>query len=274
MRLFDSHCHLQDRAFAGEREAAVERASASGVSGMLLCGYDVQSNASTLEMAARHPGLVHAAVGFHPHEAKDVTPAMLDALAAIAARDDVVAVGELGLDFYRDHSPHDAQRAVLEAQLAIALTTGKPVSVHSREAEDAIAGQLLPFADAFARQHGRRSPGVMHCFGGTLEQAQPYLEAGFMVSISAVVTYPKNVETRRLAAGIPAGRLVIETDSPYLPPQRLRGQRNEPALLAATAIAVAEARGCDAVDLAEQTARNAERVLGLGSPELRVKVEC
>jgi TatD DNase family protein len=265
MRLFDSHCHLQDRAFEGDWAEAIERALDAGVSGMLLCGYDTEANGRTLEMAARFPSAVYAAVGFHPHDAKDVTPGMLNELSDLARRDEVVAIGELGLDFYRDHSPHDTQRAVLEAQLAIALATGKPVSVHSREAEDTIGEQLLPFAERFAALYPGRVPGVMHCFGGTLEQARPYLDAGFLVSISAVVTYPKNDETRSLAAGLPDAQIVVETDSPYLPPQRLRGRRNEPVHLPATVEAVAAARGADVREVAALTTSNIERALGIGA---------
>lgn len=261
MRLFDSHSHLQDRAFAGEEAAVIERAQAAGVEGIALCGYDAPSNLRALEIASKHGG-VYPTVGFHPHEAGTVTADMLAELDSLAALEEVVAVGEIGLDFYRHHSTPEDQRRVLAAQLEIALRHGKPVCVHSRAAEDACLELLAPFAKEVA-QRGGGVPGVMHCFGGTLEQALPYVELGFMVSIACVVTYPRNDEARRLARELPLDSLVIETDSPYLPPQGKRGQRNEPANVAAAAEAIAAARDMAVATVAEETTRNAERLFAV-----------
>lgn len=262
MRLFDSHCHLQDRAFAGDAFEAIARAEAVGLAGMLVCGYDPAANRAALDLAASS-GLVHAAVGFHPHDAKDIGHADLDLLRQQAGRDDVVAVGELGLDFYRDLSARDVQREVLEAQLAVALEVGKPVSVHSRSAEDAILEHLAPFARAWA---GDGPPGVMHCFGGTFEQARPYLDLGFLVSISCAITYPANHEARRLARETPLAQLVAETDSPYLPPQPRRGQRNEPSFVAAAVEVIAAERGIAAEEVAGATTSNAFRTFAIRLP--------
>ena len=262
MRLFDTHCHLQDPAFEGEAGAVIARAQAAGVEEMALLGYDAPSNHRALAVAAAHPG-VFPAVGFHPHEAGSVSEAMLVDLASLAALDEVVAVGEVGLDYFRDLAPRDAQRRLLDRQLALALDVGKPVCVHSRGAEDAIGEQLLPFAAEFTRRYPGRVACVMHCFGGTLEQATPYVEAGFMISVAAVVTYPKNEETRRLAAGVPLAQLVVETDSPYLPPQPMRGKRNEPIHVRAAAERIATVRGMEVQDLAFATVANARRLFGL-----------
>lgn len=264
MKFFDTHCHLQDSAFGDEWAAAWLRARDAGVAAAVICGYDAPSNELALRMAEDQPGLLPA-VGFHPHEAGGVTAEMLAELETQAALPAVVAVGEIGLDYYRDLAPQDAQRRLLERQLEIALAVGKPVSVHSRGAEEAIAAQLVPFAEEFTRRYPGAAPGVMHCFGGTFEQAGPFLEAGFLVSISAAVTYPGNHEARRLAASLPLDRIVVETDSPYLPPQTHRGRRNEPMYVRAAAEAVAAARGVNLPDVAEATTANAARLLSVAA---------
>lgn len=262
---FDTHAHLQDPAFAGDAHEAIARAEAAGVGGVLVCGYDEPSNAQALELAAQSP-LVFPAVGFHPHDAKDVTAAMLDALERLASLPKVVAVGEIGLDFYRDHSPHDVQREVLDAELAIAARLGKPVSVHSRAAEDAIYEHLARYSQLAGWQPRARSVGVMHCFGGSLEQARRYVEIGFLVSFACTLTYPRNDEARTIAAALPLESIVVETDSPYLPPQKLRGKRNEPANVVRAIEALAEARGLDSEAVAAATTANALRVFGVSLP--------
>jgi TatD DNase family protein len=173
-----------------------------------------------------------------------------------------VAIGEVGLDFYRDLSPRDVQLRALEAQLDLAVASGKPVSVHSRGAEDAIYEPL----SRYAARGEPSAPGVMHCFGGTLEQARRYVELGFLVSLSCAVTYPKNQEARRIAAQLPLISLAVETDAPYLPPQHRRGKRNEPAFVEAAATEIARARGIPAGEAAEATALNACRVFRIGVP--------
>jgi len=263
MTLFDTHCHLQDEAFGSrEAEAVVLRAVKAGVGGMLVCGYGERSNVQALALADAHEP-VFAAVGFHPHEAKDVTPALLDALARQAADDRVVAVGEIGLDFFRDHSPRDVQRQVLDTQLELAITVGKPVSVHSRAAEGEILEQLARYSGRSPLGAAGRPVGVMHCFGGTLEQALGFVDLGFLISMSCAITYPKNDEARRIATGVPLEWMVVETDSPYLPPQTRRGGRNEPAFVAAAAAGVAKVRGISVEAVAEATTANACRVFGV-----------
>lgn len=259
MILFDTHCHLTDPAFAEDAAGVYERARAAGVEGIAVCGYDAASNEAALAFAEGREG-VFPTVGFHPHEAGTVTPGMLADLAALAALPAVAAVGELGLDFYRDHSTPADQRRVLDAQLEIALRHGKPVSFHSRAAEDAAEEHLAPFARLMAERWPGRVPGVMHCFQGTVDQARRYVALGFLVSIACPITYPRNDENRAMARELPAESLVIETDSPYLPPQKLRGTRNEPANVKAAAAAIAEARGISLEDVATLTTRNAERL--------------
>lgn len=257
--LFDTHAHLQDSAFDGSLEPVLERAQVAGVRAIAVCGYDMPSNHAALDLAARYP-ILSPTVGIHPHDTKDLTPEILAELESLAALPQVVGVGELGLDFYRDHSPHDVQRRSLDNQLAIAARVGKPVCVHSRAAEDDIYDHLSAYARAaLALRSAGRPLGVMHCFGGTLEQAERYVALGFLVSFAATITYPKNAEARRMAAGLPLDALVVETDSPYLPPQAYRGQRNEPAHVRAAAEAIAAARQVSLDHVAEVTTRNAAR---------------
>ena len=262
---FDTHCHLQDPAFDHDRPGVLRRAQEAGVAGMLLCGYDRDSNTQALAIAARHPA-VFAAVGFHPHEAGRVSPGDLETLAVLAAQDEVLAIGEIGLDHFRDHSPHDDQLRVLEAQLAIAAAVGKPVSIHSRSAEDACYAPLSAYAATRNWHPGETPIGIMHCFGGTLEQAQKYVEVGFLISIACPITYPANDEARRIAAGLPLEAIVVETDSPYLPPQKLRGRRNEPANVWRAIEALAAVRGETVDAVAAATTQNASRVFGVTLP--------
>ncbi|GAB4331142.1 MAG: TatD family hydrolase [Dehalococcoidia bacterium] len=265
MRLFDSHSHIYDSAFAGDLAASIERARAAGVKHIAVCGDDLASSEAALRLAERFECIVPTA-GFHPHAARDVTPAMLAGLEALARDPRVAAIGEVGLDHYRNLSPPEAQRHVLDAQLGIAVRLGKPVCVHSRNAEDAIEAPLRDYAAASPLRPDGRPVGVMHCFGGTLEQARRFVHLGFLISLACVVTYPRNDEARRIAASLPLETLVIETDSPYLPPQQLRGHRNEPAYVAFAARAIAEARGVSVETVAEETTRNAARLFGLRIP--------
>jgi TatD DNase family protein len=260
--LIDTHCHLQDPKFDAESTlAAIERARAADVE-MVLCGYDAATNAQALEIGAQHEG-VYPAVGFHPHEAKDVTPAMLAELESVARLPEVEAVGEIGLDFFRNLSPESMQREVLDEQLAIAARVEKPVSVHTRGAEDAALAPLTAYSKLRGWQAGMAPIGVMHCFGGTLAQAEPYVGIGFVVSIACTITYPKNDDTRAIAVGLPLDALVVETDSPYLPPQFMRGKQNEPLHVRSAVEAIAAARNEPVSRVASATTDTARRVFAL-----------
>ncbi len=262
---FDTHCHIQDPGFAGSEAEVIARANDAGVGGMLVCGWDGPSNTAALDLAAAHSG-VFPATGFHPHEARTVTPAMLAELESVASLPEVVCVGEIGLDFFRDHSPQDFQRRILDEQLAIAVRTGKPVSVHSRGAEDAIYSHLEAYVRHSPLPALGRPPGVMHCFGGNLEQALRYVGLGFAISLACTVTYPNNREGRLLATALPLGSLVVETDSPYLPPQSLRGKRNEPAHLRHAVETVAALRGLPFEDVAAATSATAAHIFAVAVP--------
>ncbi len=264
MQVFDTHSHLQDPAFDDVVEV-LERAKSAGVSRIALCGYDPASNQQALELSAAS-SILYPTVGYHPHDARDVTPALLSELESLAALPQVVAIGEVGLDFFRDNSPRNVQRRVLDAQLAIALRLQKPVCIHSRGAEDEAFGQLAAYSLSAQWKPGAPPVGVMHCFGGTLDQARRYVEIGFLVSLACVVTYPRNEEARRIATELPLESLVVETDSPYLPPQGLRGTRNEPANVLRALETLARVRGISVEHAADATSRNAETLFRLRVP--------
>ncbi|HEX5369964.1 MAG TPA: TatD family hydrolase, partial [Dehalococcoidia bacterium] len=210
--------------------------------------------------------MLFPAVGYHPHEAKDVSRAQLLELESLVALPEVVCVGEIGLDFFRGHSPEAAQRRLLDAQLEIAVRTGKPVSVHSRGAEGAIYDHLAGYSTARHWRPGERAIGIMHCFGGTTEQASAYIALGFHISFACPVTYPANHEARKMALELPLESIVVETDGPYLPPQPFRGQRNEPAHVRYAVEAIAAARAVSVTTVAEATTRNAAQLFGVRLP--------
>jgi len=208
-----------------------------------------------VELAERYE-CVWAAVGVHPHDARDATPEVLARIGELATHPRVVAVGESGLDFYRDLSPREVQAGVFEEFAQLAAEVDKALIVHSREAEAQVLEVL-----AGAMSEGQRV--VRHCFGGEREAGQRYMELGCYLGISATVTYPGSRELRETVGDIEGARLVLETDCPWLPPQGHRGKRNEPALMVETAEKVAEVRGADVAEIAAQTTANAGILYGL-----------
>ncbi len=257
--LFDTHCHLQDRKFGGEADDIVALAVAAGVEKMLVCGYDDESIDQALGLAERHQS-VYAGAGVHPHDADTIDDALLTKIERAARHPRCIAIGEIGLDFYRDLSPRDVQHHALEAQLEIARRVGLPVSVHTRAAEDAALEPLQRHARALAQQRPDIAPGVMHCFAGSLHLAEAYVAAGYVISVPCTITYPNNDALRTVVAALPIESLVVETDAPYLPPQSHRGQRNEPAYISAAVQGVAEAKGVSFGEAAAATTANARRV--------------
>jgi TatD DNase family protein len=265
LELFDTHCHLQDSKFRGEVEVVVERATGAGVSGMLLCAYDLETIEPTLEMASAYPS-VYAAVGIHPHDASQVDDAALMRVREAAHDERCVAIGEIGLDHYRDLAPRHVQLNALKAQLEIAVDLALPVSLHSRNAEEAIYEPLRRFSEQSPLSRAGRPVGVMHCFAGPPVLAGRYIDLGFMISIPCTVTYPNNHNSRELAAQLPIEALVVETDAPYLPPQSMRGKRNEPAFVREAIEAIAECRAMSSEAVAQATTANARRVFRVSVP--------
>ena len=246
MELIDTHCHLTFEQLAWEIDEVVQRSIAAGVTGWITIGTDPQHNRKAVELADRFENM-YAAVGVHPHDAKDVTADTLSELKELARSEKVVAIGETGLDFYYDFSPRQDQRRVFEAQLEIARELNLPVIIHSREAFE----ETIDILEQFIGLKGRLKGVVFHCFSGSAQQARIVLDHGFYISLTGVVTF-KNAEMARQAAKIvPADRLMLETDCPYMSPAPMRKQKiNEPALMVHTARFLAELKEMDPVDFA------------------------
>jgi len=259
--LVDSHCHLADPAFDADRAAVLARARAAGVDAVVCVADGVAAAEQCLELARAHPAagaeapLLAASAGLHPHQASDFGTATADALERLLADPRVVAVGETGLDYHYDRSPREAQREAFAWHLAAAARSGKPVVVHSREADDDTA-RLLRDAPAGLT-------GVLHCFSAGRAVLEAALARGLCVSWSGMVTF-KNWDLAWALAAVPDERLLIETDAPYLAPVPHRGKRNEPAFVAATATRLAELKGTTPERLGELTAANARRLFRLG----------
>jgi TatD DNase family protein len=244
--VIDTHAHLDP----AEAAAVLERAREAGVDRVVVVATTVAEAAETLALAEADGG-VYACIGVHPHEAG--SPGDLGELRRLLAHERAVAVGETGLDYFRDYAPREAQRQLFQVELALAEETGKPAVIHTRDAE----------LDTIAALESFTGTVILHCFSspGLLE---PALERGWYVSFAGNVTYPKAPELRDAAARVPGERILAETDSPYLAPQPVRGRRNEPAYVVHTIEALAAARGEDAADLGRQIDANATAAFGLG----------
>ena len=256
MPLFDTHAHLHFPEFAADLPAVLDRARAAGIAGIVTIGTDAETNAAAVALAERYPD-VYATVGIHPHDADEATDGDLDAMESLARSSaKVVALGEMGLDFYRNLSPRGVQERVLRRQLGLARRLGKPVVVHCRDAHAEMLGIL-------AEERVDEMGGVMHCFSADVETAKRCLDLGLFISLAGPVTYKNARSLPEVARFVPEDRLVVETDCPFLPPEPHRGKRNEPAHVALTAARVAELRGMDVHALGEATTRNAARLFKL-----------
>ncbi|NLI12526.1 TatD family hydrolase [Pelotomaculum propionicicum] len=250
--LFDTHAHLDDEAYDQDRDEMIQRARQAGVKHIVNVGFNFESAYSSIKLAEKYD-LIYAAVGFHPHNATEAATGYLQELEELAAHPKVVALGEMGLDYYRDLSPRPVQQRVFREQLSLAKKVGKPVIIHDREAH----GDLMDIL----RQEGLGSAGgVMHCYSGSWEMARECLAMGFYISIAGPVTFPKAPRLKDVAARVPADRLLVETDAPYLTPVPHRGKRNEPAYVFYTAEEVAGLRGMETEDLAQMCAENGRRL--------------
>ena len=253
--LFDTHAHLHFPDFAGDLAEVLSRARAAGVRRMLTVGTDPATSRAAIEVASREPD-VWASVGIHPHDAQAADGAALDTIQRLATEPRVVAVGEIGLDFFRDLSPRPLQERAFRAQLEIARRVRRPVIVHCRDAHEETLGIL-------SEHRVGELGGIMHCFSGDVEIARRCLDLGLLVSLAGPVTYPKARALPDVARFVPGDRLVVETDCPYLPPQPFRGKRNEPAHIALTVARVAELRGEPVDVLAARLSENGRTLLGV-----------
>ncbi len=253
--LIDSHCHLDLLEPPGQVAAVLERAAAAGVDRVVTIGIDQKTSQWAVACAEKFEN-VFATIGVHPHDAKTIDPKTYDALRRLARSPRVKAFGEIGLDFYRMHSPKGVQIQRFHEQIELARELGLPLVIHSRQAMDETLQTL-------EKTGGFDCPGVFHCFPGDLALARRLAEHGWLVSIPGTVTYKKANRQQRVARELDLNHLIVETDAPYLTPEPLRGRPNEPAYVSLTADKVAALRGLDFAEVAAATTANVERVLGL-----------
>lgn len=256
--LVDSHAHIDVGLFDKDRDQVVSRAREAGVGAVVNVGCDLDSSRVSIKMAQQY-GEVFAALGFHPHNAAKMVDGDLERLAELTQHPKVVAIGEIGLDFYRNLSPREAQIEAFKRQLELAEGLGLPVIIHSRNAREEVLSILSEWAGRAKRD---KTLGVLHCFSGDGELAQRYIEMGFLLSIAGPVTYSSS-HAQEIAHDIPLEKLLIETDCPFLTPHPHRGKRNEPSYVSFIAEKVGEIRGVPPDLVAEHTTENAIQLFGL-----------
>ena len=254
--LIDTHCHIQTEEFDEDRDEVLARAREAGVDTLIVVGGagDLSTNDLAVRLAEEHAD-IYATVGMHPHDAKDVGAEDMDRLRGLAKHPKVVAIGETGLDFHYDHSPRQVQRNMFERFVALAADTGLPIVVHNRESDREAAETI--------RGGGGNLEGVIHCFTSDAEAARSFLDLGFYLSFSGIVTFKNAEALRDIARWVPLDRLLIETDAPFLAPVPKRGRRNEPAYVRFVAETLARARGVDVDEIASASTRNARTLFGL-----------
>lgn len=260
--LIDSHAHLDTPAFDADRDEVIARAQAAGVELFLeIAGSDVAkgSVATGITLAEQHD-FIYAAVGLHPHEASIYDEALEQQFLQLMQHPKVIGWGEIGLDYYYDHSPRDVQQQVFRRQLELAIEAEKPVIIHTRDAEDDTI-QIL--RESWFTRGGNEFGGIIHCFTSTQKLADAALAMGFHISFSGVVTFKNANELRAVAESVPSDRLLVETDCPYLAPVPYRGKRNEPAFVKETATFLANLRGVSFEEMAALTSANFKRLFRL-----------
>ncbi len=254
--LIDTHVHLDFGHFDGERDQIIERARIGGVEKVINIGSNLKSSQETVKLVRNYPDYIRGAVGIHPHNARDLNGDLLRKIKELAKGEEIVALGEMGLDFHYDNSPRDDQKRAFRAQLRLARDLGKPAVIHSRSAE----GDTV----TILREEGiQEIGGVMHCFSGNRITAEKTLEMGLYLAFGGVITFPKADELRAIAASTPLERLLIETDCPYLTPVPYRGKRNEPLYVGYVAEKLAEIREESLEEIIAATANNARKLFNL-----------
>ncbi|MBO0800443.1 MAG: TatD family hydrolase [Blastocatellia bacterium] len=252
----DSHAHLDDAKYDGDRAEVIARAQAAGIDNILeICGTEISSGSLDrgIALAEEYP-FIYGAIGVHPHEANLYDDAIERKLVELSLHDKVVGWGEIGLDYYYDNSPRDVQRGVFGRQLGLARSGGLPAIIHTRDAEDDTIAIL---------RESKIDTGVIHCFTGTEQLADAAIGMGFYLSFSGVLTFKTANEIRQVARSIPLEKILLETDCPYLSPVPHRGKRNEPSFVLETAAKLAELRGCDIAEIARITTANFKRLFNL-----------
>ncbi|MBS0387252.1 MAG: TatD family hydrolase [Proteobacteria bacterium] len=269
MDLLDIGINLTHDSYADDRDAVIDRARAAGVSQLIVTGATLPSSAAALALARAHPQRLYATAGVHPHHAAELSPEHLPALRMLLAEPEVVAVGECGLDYFREYSPRTAQRAAFTLQLGLAAECGKPLFLHQR---DAHADFIAALREHASTRRKRPLHGVAHCFTGGEAELDAYLDLGLHIGITGwICDERRGRHLQQLVRRIPAGRLLLETDGPYLLPRDLQprpsSRRNEPAFLAHIAAVVARLRGESIEECAAHTTAAARQLFGIASPD-------
>lgn len=265
MTFIDTHAHLDSEQFAGDVDQVVARARKAGVTGIINIAIDPTHIGPVLALAEKYEGC-WAVVGIHPHASGRWRDKLDEGLAQVEealAHERVVAVGEMGLDFYRDYVPHHIQEEVFRAQLRLAARMDMPIVIHNRQADE----RLLAIVDEERAAGQGPETGVIHCFSGGPDFALECVRRGFYLGFGGVLTYPAAEGVREAAAAVPLDRILLETDAPYLAPQSRRGKRNEPAFMVETAQVLARVRGLSLEEVADRTTANARRLFGLPGNE-------
>jgi len=255
MQFIDTHAHLYDKAFDEDREEVIKRYREEGGAELICVSFDMDSIPKAIQLAENYE-FIYASVGVHPHDAADVPKNYLQILADYARHPKVVAMGEMGLDYYRDLSPRAVQQKVFVEQLNLAKDMGKPFIIHDRDAH----GDLL---DILKREGIGEAGGVMHCFSGSWEMARECMKMGLYISLAGPVTFKNARQAKEVAVHIPLDRLLLETDCPYLAPEPRRGKRNEPSYVKYVAECVAELKGMAREELTAVTSANAKKLFNL-----------
>lgn len=254
--LFDTHAHLNDPQFDPDRDEVIRRARENGLTLMVNVGYDHPTITATIQLAETHD-FIYGAVGWHPHEAKHWDEGALERIESLAKNHPkVVAIGETGLDYYRNHSHPEVQQEVFRQQIRLARRVNKPLIIHNREAHEDLLNILK-------EEKADEVGGIMHCFNGDLSFAQRCLELGFYLSFAGPVTFKNAQSLREVVPHVPLERLLIETDAPYLAPHPFRGKRNEPGYVRYVAEKLAEILGMTMEELARITLENGKRLFRL-----------
>ena len=261
MQLIDTHAHLHAEQFDADRDAVIRRMRDAGVAGVVTIGTDLPASRAAIDLADQHAD-IWATVGVDPHAAASFGDSTLDELRELAGSPQVVAIGEIGLDYYWDKAPRQVQARVFERQLELARSLQLPVVIHNREAHADTLAMLRDWAGDHPWR-GERPLGVLHCFSGDVEMAQAAIEIGFMISLGGPVTFKNAKKPVAVAEAVPLEWLVVETDAPYLAPHPHRGQRNEPAYLPLTAQRIADIKGMPVETVAEATLANSRALFAV-----------
>jgi TatD DNase family protein len=260
MEIVDSHAHLDMPEFDVDREQVISRAVSSGISRIITIGIDLPSSIKAIELAEKYPAVL-ASVGIHPQESRKVQKEDINKLSELAKHPKVVAIGETGLDFFRNYSPKEDQLTVLQWELEIAEKAKLPVIIHCRQAQS----EMVPILKEWSAQSflNGRPAGVIHCFSGDAAIAEKYMAMGFYISLGAYIGYPSSAGLREVIHHLPLNRLIIETDCPFLPPQMYRGKRNEPSYTLITLGVLAEIKQASMEETALITTANAKKLFNI-----------